>query len=97
MIRQNEGTSGLKLIVLFYVGSLTHGGFSICTARYRYAEWVNGKHRKNPLNILYSELYDHFIDPGVNGNRAGDEEYEEVTAELSQMLRPGWREALLET
>ena len=41
-----------------------------------------------------TELYDHFIDPEENYNRADDKEYAESKARLSKMLRAGWREAL---
>ncbi len=79
------------------MGSLTHGGFSIRTARYRYTEWVKHKDRKSWGNIIGRELYDHFIDPGENRNRAGDAEYQEAAAELSQILHSGWIGALPET
>jgi len=60
-------------------------GRSVRTERWRYTEW--GSPPK-------AELYDHESDPGEFVNRAADGAWAEVAAELSQLLRKGWRAAL---
>ncbi|MEW4529004.1 sulfatase [Maioricimonas sp. JC845] len=55
-------------------------GYSIRTPRYRYTEWgENGQ--------LGRELYDHETDPQEMTNLAGQAQYAETMARLSQLLR----------
>jgi uncharacterized sulfatase len=61
-------------------------GTSIRTERWRYTDWGQGR----------MELYDHKMDPGEFTNLAGDPEYADVVAELSELLKGGWRAALPE-
>lgn len=64
-------------------------GRSMRTERYRYTEWA--ERDKEPAAL---ELYDHQSDPGENTNVADLLENKGVVAELSLMLRSGWKGAL---
>ena len=54
-------------------------GRSVCTERWRYTEWDNGKQG--------AELYDHDNDPGEYYNLASDPQYEEIVAEHKRLLQ----------
>ena len=41
-----------------------------------------------------TELYDHAVDPEENHNVADSAHYHETRAQLSEMLRAGWRDAM---
>ncbi|CAH1794527.1 unnamed protein product [Owenia fusiformis] len=73
-------------------------GYSMRTERYRYTEWVkfNGKPDFTPnwFLLFASELYDHYVDPDENVNRAGVQAYASVKAQLSKTLHAGWRAQL---
>ncbi len=64
-------------------------GNSLRTHRFRYTEWNDGQNK-----IVGRELYDHVTESGENRNCVDEEEYEDVVAELSDLLRTGWRGAL---
>jgi hypothetical protein len=64
-------------------------GYSMRTDRFRYTEW--GLLGEEPVGV---ELYDHRTDPHENVNLAGRSENQAIVAELSRMLREGWRGAL---
>jgi len=54
------------------------------TEKWRYIEWGDPEH---------AELYDHKNDPGEFNNLAKDQRYSEVVAELSTLLKSGWKAA----
>ncbi|NWG12218.1 MAG: sulfatase [Acidobacteria bacterium] len=61
-------------------------GKSVRTERWRYTEWDEGRRGV--------ELYDHDRDPGELKNLADDPRYAKTRAQLSGLLRRGWRAAL---
>lgn len=63
------------------------GQRSLRTERHRYTEW-GGPDK--------AELYDHQTDPGEHTNLAKDPEHAATVAELSKVLRAGWKAALPE-
>lgn len=65
-------------------------GYSMRTQRYRYTEWQE----RSGGGIVASELYDHATDDAENKNIAARDDMKEVVAELSGMLREGWKAAL---
>jgi len=64
-------------------------GYSMRTDRYRYTEW--GLLGREPVAV---ELYDHKTDPNENVNVADRGENKAIVAELSRVLRKGWRGAM---
>ncbi|KAL4231582.1 hypothetical protein ACF0H5_009163 [Mactra antiquata] len=74
-------------------------GYTMRTDRYRYTEWPSFEYA--PVyapdwdNLAGVELYDHYIDPEENVNRAQFTAYRETRAELHKMLLEGWRNASL--
>ena len=60
-------------------------GRSVRSERYRYTEWNEGKDGV--------ELYDHQADPHEWNNLAGDAKSAAARAEMSALLRGGWRSA----
>ncbi len=60
-------------------------GRSVRSERYRYTEWNEGKDGV--------ELYDHQADPHEWSNLAGDTKSAAARAEMSALLRGGWRPA----
>jgi iduronate 2-sulfatase len=58
-------------------------GRSVRTERWRYTEWEDGRQGV--------ELYDHRTDPDELVNLADNPKYKQVRAELSALLRSGWR------
>ena len=72
-------------------------GYSVRTEQYRYTEWP--RYNMSTFTALWddmfgAELYDHSIDPEENRNRAYDEGYRDVIAELRHLLQDGWRSVL---
>ena len=57
-------------------------GRSIRTKRWRYTEWNNGK-------VIARELYDHSSDPGEYRNLAEMDDFADVCAEMSKILKKG--------
>ncbi len=68
-------------------------GYSMRTDRYRYTEWIK-KGEDDGKEVVGVELYDHLRDRDENVNVAGRAEHKRLVAELSEMLRGGWRAAL---
>lgn len=66
-----------------------HAGDSIRTDRYLYTEWHDDEGRRTARM-----LYDHQTDAAENVNIAERVEHGERVAELSRMLKTGWRDAL---
>jgi len=64
-------------------------GRSIRTDRYRYTEW-----RAPGGTLIGSELYDEKNDPEENVNIASLPENKDLTAQLAEKLKAGWRAAL---
>ena len=60
-------------------------GTSVRTDRYRYNEWGGPKQ---------AELYDHETDPRELRNLAKDPKFKDVVAELSALIKGGWKAAL---
>lgn len=70
-------------------GALMHGGSrarSICTERWRYSEYEKAPDR--------AELFDQQSDPGEFTNLAKDPKHGDVVAELSALLKGGWKACL---
>lgn len=65
-------------------------GYSMRTERYRFTLWVN---RKDPSEVVGTELYDHQSDPGENQNIASKPENVELVNQLTTQLRAGWKAA----
>ncbi len=64
-------------------------GYTMRTARWRYTEWQE----RSSGRIMARELYDHDADPAENANVAAAEDMKGTVAELSAMLKAGWRAA----
>lgn len=64
-------------------------GRSLRAERWRYTEQDEGKEGV--------ELYDHTSDPREFTNLARDPKHAQVAAELKQMLRAGWKSAVLQS
>ncbi|MCK5174793.1 MAG: DUF4976 domain-containing protein, partial [Planctomycetes bacterium] len=62
-------------------GGKLHGK-SIRTKRWRYTEWNDGK-------LIARELYDHSSDPGEYRNLAEMDDFADVCAEMSKILKKG--------
>ena len=60
-------------------------GASVRTDRYRYNEWGGPEQ---------AELYDHETDPRELRNLAKDPKFKDVVAELSALIKGGWKAAL---
>ena len=60
-------------------------GTSVRTERYRYNEWGGPEQ---------AELYDHETDPRELRNLAKDPKFKDVVAELSALIKGGWKAAL---
>jgi iduronate 2-sulfatase len=89
-----SGKEGISMVPLlrdpnraWRKGAFTYrsNGTSVRTERYRYNEW--GGPEK-------AELYDHETDPRELRNLANDSKYKDVVAELSAMMKGGWKAAL---
>ena len=59
-------------------------GRTVRTERWRYTEWPNGA----------AELYDQDNDPREHVNLAAKTEHAATRAELKELLRAGWKQAL---
>ena len=68
-------------------GAFTYhnAGTSVRTDRWRYTEWGGPDH---------AELYDHESDPREITNLARDPKHASTAAELSRLMKGGWRAAL---
>jgi len=67
-------------------------GYAMRTDRYRYVEWYDWIEEEKKADVLiFSELFDHQIDPQENINLAADPQYKEIVELLSQQLKMGWR------
>lgn len=64
-------------------------GYSLRTDRWRYVEWQERKTK----NVIARELYDQSRGPFVEANLAELPEYADTLAQLSALLRAGWRQA----
>ena len=60
----------------------TFHGYSVCTERWRYTEWDNGKEG--------AELYDHEKDPGELQNLAKSPKYSDTIAILRKLIDKNW-------
>lgn len=58
-------------------------GYAYRTEQWRYIEWIDRKDGK----VVDRELYDHESDPGEMKSLAGDQQFAETMAQLSQNLR----------
>ena len=72
-------------------------GYAIMTDQYRYTEWVglnNGGQEEQSPNWSdskdFGELYDLVNDPLENTNLIYNENYQDIIAELSEVLHQGW-------
>ena len=71
-------------------------GYSMVTARYHYVEWFRWDDEKKVTGDQVGvELYDNQMDPDENINVAGSPENKELVRNLSQLLKAGWRAALI--
>jgi len=66
-------------------------GYSIRSQQYRYVEWVNWETKE----LAAKELYDHYQDPQENVNIAGNNENLGIMQTLSEQLKSGWKNAIL--
>nr|KAG5698848.1 hypothetical protein BaRGS_019700 [Batillaria attramentaria]KAG5698850.1 hypothetical protein BaRGS_019702 [Batillaria attramentaria] len=72
-------------------------GYSVRTAAHRYTEWVRydkSNHRADFSHVLGRELYDEAADSDEFTNLAGAATYSGTVAQLSQLLRAGWKDTL---
>lgn len=71
-------------------------GYTLRTDQFRYTEWpvftYAPAYKPDWSNSYGTELYDHYIDPEENHNRADDPTYSETRKELSDLLHKGWRQ-----
>jgi uncharacterized sulfatase len=88
-----EGTSFVPLLVdpdrewkkAAFTSSSANRGRSVCTDRYRYCEWGDGK---------AALLYDYQTDPHEHRNLISDPQHQETAKQLRQLLQAGWRGAI---
>ena len=72
-------------------------GYSMVTSRYHYVEWFYwDDENKIAGNQVGVELYDNQMDPDENIDIAGLTENQGLVQNLSQQLKAGWRNALLQ-
>ncbi|KAK7097483.1 iduronate 2-sulfatase-like [Littorina saxatilis] len=99
---QSRGFSGKEAAFSQYIRkhnlyNFTVMGYSVRTARHRYAEWVEYDHdhfQANFSNVVARELYVHATDPDEYYNVEAKDEHRLTVESLSQLLRAGWRSTL---
>ncbi|XP_070552725.1 iduronate 2-sulfatase-like [Ptychodera flava] len=75
-------------------------GYTMRTEKYRYTEWIgfDPTHFKADWSEVHArELYLYDSDPNEDNNVAGDLQYQDLAAELSEKLKLGWRSAIPKT
>jgi iduronate 2-sulfatase len=77
---------------------INYMGYSVLVNYIRYTEWVRFDakpvYKPDWEDNIGVELYDHYIDPEENYNRAGEWQYAVMQQRLSDILHEGWRGAL---